>query len=164
MQPLDVSHGIDSEIVGIVDGDGRQVSAAWLRRLRRTGQFLFSGAYAVRSLPGSARPSVHVTFPLEKGNVQVFLRPEVRADGALVLSSSSRAFGGDGAYVVVHGASGAAWAARAPIHEEFVVHVDDRGEPAHRPRACASGGRGHCVSTTGCGVGRLDSRTPRLVS
>ncbi|GAA4123121.1 hypothetical protein GCM10022415_27830 [Knoellia locipacati] len=128
VQPLDVSHGIDSEIVGIVDGQGRQVSAAWLRRLRRTGQFLFSGAYAVRSLPGAARPSVHVTFPLEKGNVQVFLRPEVRADGALVLSSASRAFGRDGAYVVVHGSRGEAWAARVPIHEEFVVHVDDRGE------------------------------------
>ena len=58
--------------------------AAWLRRLRRTGQFLFSGAYAVRTLPGAARPSVHVTFPLEKGDVEVFLRPEVRSDGALV--------------------------------------------------------------------------------
>ena len=128
VQPLDVSHGIDSEIVGIVDGHGRQVAAAWLRRLRRTGQFLFSGAYAVRSLPGADRPSVHVTFPLEKGNVQVFLRPEVRPDGALVLSSASRAFGGDGAYVVVHGPGGRAWAARTPISEEFVVHVDDVGE------------------------------------
>lgn len=128
VQPLDVSHGIDSEIVAILDGEGRQVWAAWLRRLRRTGQFLFSGAYAVRTLPGAPRPSVHVTFPLEQGNVQVFLRPEVRADGALVLSSASRAFGSDGAYVVVHGTGGDAWAARAPIHEEFVVHVDDRGE------------------------------------
>ena len=128
VQPLDVSHGIDSEIVGIVDGEGTQVWAAWLRRLRRTGQFLFSGAYAVRTLPGAARPSVHVTFPLEKGNVQVFLRPEVRSDGALVLSSASCALGGDGAYVVVHGRGRDAWAARVPIHEEFVVHVDDRGE------------------------------------
>lgn len=128
VQPLDVSHGIDSEIVGIVDEAGTQVSAAWLRRLRRTGQYLFSGAYAVRALPGASRPSIHVTFPLEKGNVQVFLHPEARGDGALVLSSASCSFGGDGAYVLVHGSGGAAWAARVPIHEEFVVHLDDRGE------------------------------------
>ena len=32
-----------------------------------------------------ARPSVHVTFPLEEGNVQVFLRPTVLADGSLEL-------------------------------------------------------------------------------
>lgn len=94
VQPLDVSHGIDSEIVAIRDADGEQVWAAWLRRLRRSGQFLFSGAYAVRSLPGAERPGVHVTFPLESGNVQVFLRPEVRDDGALILASTSSAFGG----------------------------------------------------------------------
>jgi len=128
VQPLDVSHGIDSEIVAIRDASGQQVWAAWLRRLRRSGQFLFSGAYGVRSLPGDERPSVHVTFPLERGNVQVFLRPEVRSDGALVLSSTSGAFGAPGAYVLVHGQGDDAWAAKAPIHEQFVLFVDDRGE------------------------------------
>lgn len=132
VQPLDVSHGIDSEIVTIHDAEGQQVWAAWLRRLRRSGQFLFSGAYAVRTLPGAMRPGVHVTFPLEHGNVQVFLRPEVRDDGALVLTSRSSDFGGHGAYVLVHGGTGgagdAAWAAKVPIHEEFVVFVDDRGD------------------------------------
>ncbi|WP_353950266.1 hypothetical protein V6K52_11525 [Knoellia sp. S7-12] len=132
VQPLDVSHGIDSEIVAIRDAAGEQVWAAWLRRLRRSGQFLFSGAYAVRALPGAARPSVHVTFPLEHGNVQVFLRPDVREDGALVLTSTRGPFGGQGAYVLVHGAGarqgGGAWAAKVPIHEEFIVFVDDRGD------------------------------------
>lgn len=128
VQPLDVSHGIDSEIVSIRDAGGDQVWAAWLRRLRRTGQFLFSGAYAVRALPGSPSPSVHVTFPLEKGNVQVFLRPQVRADGALVLSSPRGSFGTEGAYVLVHGTTGRAWAAKVAIHEEFVVYVDEEGE------------------------------------
>ena len=36
---------------------------------------VFSGAYSARTLPGADRPSVHVAFPLESGNVQVFLRP-----------------------------------------------------------------------------------------
>ncbi|KGN38531.1 hypothetical protein [Knoellia subterranea] len=128
VQPLDVSHGIDSEIVAIRDAGGAQVWAAWLRRLRRTGQFLFSGAYAVRTLPGSAQPSVHVTFPLEKGNVQVFLRPHVRADGALLLSSGRGSHGADGAYVLVHGAGSVGWAARVPIHESFTLYRDERGE------------------------------------
>ena len=44
---------------------------------------------------------MHVTFPLESGNVQVFLRPEVRPDGSLVLESPRGSFGEDGAYVVV---------------------------------------------------------------
>jgi len=128
VQPLDVSHGIDSEVITIRDAAGEQVWAAWLRRLRRNGQFLFSGAYAVRALPGAQRPGIHVTFPLENGNVQVFLQPEVRRDGALVLTSARGPFGGPGAYVVVHGRGGGAWAAKVPIHEEFIVFVDDRSE------------------------------------
>lgn len=128
VQPLDVSHGIDSEVVAIRDAMGAQVWAAWLRRLRRTDQFLFSGAYGVRRLPGADRPSIHVTFPLELGNVQVFLRPSTRNDGALVLSSPRGPFGSDGAYVLARQPDGTAWAARAPIHEEFTLYVDDRGE------------------------------------
>ena len=44
---------------------------------------------------------MHVAFPLENGNVQVFLRPEVGDGGSLVLSSPGEGFGGNGAYVVV---------------------------------------------------------------
>ncbi len=128
VQPLDVSHGIDSEIVAILDARGTQVWAAWLRRLRRTGQFLFSGAYAVSTLPGAAQPCVHVTFPLERGNVQVFLNPRAGADGALVLSSAGGGFSDPGAYVTVRGRGSKVWAAKVPIHEEFVVFVDERGD------------------------------------
>ena len=69
---------------------------------------------------------MHVAFPLESGNVQVFLRPGVRADGSLVLSSPPGPFGGDGAYVTVrHGQK--AYAARVPLHERFHVYRDHRG-------------------------------------
>jgi len=63
---------------------------------------------------------------LESGNVQVFLRPSVQADGSLVLSSPPRAFGDDGAYVVVRSGAGRAYAARVPIHERFHVYRDHR--------------------------------------
>jgi hypothetical protein len=74
---------------------------------------------------GAGRPSVHVAFPLESGNVQVFLRPSVVGDGELVLESPSGRFGQDGAYVVVRDARD--HAARTPLHETFHVYVDPHG-------------------------------------
>jgi hypothetical protein len=125
-RPLDVAYGLDSEVVPIVGPDGRQRAAGWLRTLRATGEHVYSGCYSTRLLPGSQQPSVHVAFPLEAGNVQVFLRPRVVRGGALKLSSPVGPFGQDGAYVVVD-VRGRTYAARAPIDETFVVYVDGEG-------------------------------------
>lgn len=125
-RPLDVAHGMDSRVTVLVDAEGRQRSAAWLRTLRSTGEYVYSGAYSTRRLPGADRPSVHVAFPLEQGNVQVFLRPRVLPGGDLELASPSGRFGGDGAYVVVRVGDGV-HAARAPVHETFRVYVDRDG-------------------------------------
>lgn len=125
MRPLDVARGMDSRVVVIRGADGRQVAAAWVRTLRGSGRHVFSGSYSARTLPGADRPSVHVAFPLESGNVQVFLRPSVTDAGGLVLESPPGRWGQDGAYVVVH--DGRAFAARAPLHETFHVYVDERG-------------------------------------
>lgn len=125
MRPLDVAHGMDSRVRLIRDGDGTQVAAAWIRTLRSSGRLVFSGCYSTRTLPGADRASVHVAFPLESGNVQVFLRPTVTDDGGLVLASPRGRFGQDGAYVVVR--DGREHAARVPLHETFHVHVDQHG-------------------------------------
>ncbi|WP_188836447.1 hypothetical protein [Flexivirga endophytica] len=122
-RPLDVAHGMDSTVVRILDGDGEQHAAAWLRTLRESGDYVYSGCYSVRSLPGSDRPSVHVAFPLESGNVQVFLRPRALPGGGLELVSAPGKFGQDGAYVVVR--ERGTHASRAPIHETFRLYVDD---------------------------------------
>ncbi len=129
MNPLDVARGMDSRVTPIRDHRGTQVAAAWTRTLRGSGRPVFSGAYSARTLPGADRPSVHVAFPLESGNVQVFLRPSVVGDGELLLESPSGRFGQDGAYVVVRdpGRDGRAHAARVPMHETFHVHVDPDG-------------------------------------
>jgi hypothetical protein len=124
---LDVAHGIDSRVVHLLGVDGEQHAAGWLRTLSATGEFIYSGCYSARLLPGSDQPSIHVAFPLEAGNVQVFLRPSVQADGSLVLSSPPGAFGRDGAYVVVRDDIHEAHAARVPIHERFHVYRDHRG-------------------------------------
>jgi hypothetical protein len=68
-----------------------------------------------------------VAFPLEQGNAQVFLAPTAREDGALVLDSGPGSFGAPGAYVLVLDEAGRPHAARAPVHERFVVFVDDEG-------------------------------------
>lgn len=125
MRPLDVAHGMDSRVTLIRDGHGTQVAAAWMRTLRGSGRHVFSGSYSARTLPGADRASVHVAFPLESGNVQVFLRPTVTDDGGLVLESPPGRFGEEGAYVVVR--DGRDYAARAPLHETFQVYVDPDG-------------------------------------
>ncbi|MDJ1134020.1 hypothetical protein [Streptomyces iconiensis] len=125
-RPLDVAHGMDSRVSTIVGTDGEQLAAAWIRKLRSTGEYVYSGCYSARVLPRSHQPSVHVAFPLEAGNVQVFLRPRVSSTGALELSSPAGAFGDNGAYVVVQH-RGRAHAARVPLHETFRVYTDSEG-------------------------------------
>lgn len=125
-EPLAVAHGMDSKVVLIVDATGRQRAAGWLRTLRSTGEFVYSGCYSTQLLPGSEQPSVHVTFPLQAGNVQVFLQPRVLPGGDLELSSPAGAFADNGAYVVVvH--RGRTYATRVPIHETFRIYLDDEG-------------------------------------
>lgn len=123
-KPLDVARGMDSRVPIITDGSGTQVAAGWLRTLRSSGDYVFSGCYSSRRLPGSRQPSVRVAFPLESGNVQVFLRPRALPGGELELLSPAGRFGEDGAYVVVSGQRGA-HAARIPIHERFHLYLDE---------------------------------------
>jgi hypothetical protein len=126
IRPLDVAHGVDSRVVVIAGPDGAQRAAGWIRTLRSTGEVIDSGCYSTRVSPGSRQPSVHVAFPLEEGNVQVFLQPSVLPDSALRLTSGGGEFGENGAYVVVRAADGY-HAARVPIHESFRVDVDHEG-------------------------------------
>ncbi|MEV0355055.1 hypothetical protein AB0H71_03240 [Nocardia sp. NPDC050697] len=123
IRPLDTARGIDSRVETLLDGAGAHLGAAWLRTSRATGEYIYSGFYRTAVLPGSTQPSVHVCFPLPLGTIQVFLRPEPGENGALRLVSPPGPFGADGAYVtVVEGER--AWAARLPLHEEFVVYPD----------------------------------------
>ncbi|NUS44196.1 MAG: hypothetical protein HOQ24_10975 [Mycobacteriaceae bacterium] len=127
VQPLAVSRGMSSS-VRVIDGDrpGVRLGAAWLRTLRSDGSRVYGGFYRVGMLPRSAQPHVHVSFPLEEGNVQVFLSPTVGSAGSLWLQSGGREFGGDGAYVLAR--SGGRWfAALVPLRESFHVFVDPEG-------------------------------------
>lgn len=123
---------IDSRVVSVPAAEGPP-AVGWIRTLRSSGDVVYSGAYDLRTLPGAARPSVHVVFPLPQGNLQVFFEPLVVNGGALGLRSLGGDFGEPGTYVVVreHGVS---YAARVPLHETFLVFVDALGalRTAHR--------------------------------
>jgi hypothetical protein len=128
LRPLDTAYGMDSRVMAVRDQDGSQVGAAWLRTLRSTGQAIYGGWYSTELLPGGVRPSIRVVFPLPNGSVTVLLRPEVRSDGALILSSPVGPFGAEGAYLVVTRPDRkSGWALRVPLAERFVVFVDDEG-------------------------------------
>ena len=123
---MSVACGVDSSITRVADADGRHAGSAWLRTLRKSGDYLFSGYYRITLLPSSSQPCIHVSFPLESGNVQVFLHPEVCDDGSLLLTSGQGEFGDIGAYVTVV-ENGKVYAARIPIHERFHVFEDSEG-------------------------------------
>lgn len=134
MRALDVAHGMDSSVTVIHDASGDQASAGWIRQLRSTGDPVLSGAYRTNRLPSSDRASVHVTFPLESGNLQAYLRPRIDGDGSLWLDSPPGGFGDDGAYVLVR-FGGRHLAARVPLHESFHLYLGGEGGAADRPRA-----------------------------
>ena len=124
--PLSVSRGMSSDVRVVVDENGDRLGAAWLRTLRLDGSAVYSGFYRVGHLPSTDQPHVAVAFPLELGNVQVYLAPTAEPDGSLLLDSRSRVFGEDGAYVSVL-VRGRWHAARVPLRERFRVYVDDEG-------------------------------------
>lgn len=125
-RPLDVARGMDSRVIPIIGPDRRQEGAGWFRTLRSTGEYVYSGRYSTQMLPGARGPSVHVAFPLESGNVQVFLHPVALPGGGLELRSPAGRFGEDGAYIVVRD-GGRTYAVRVPLHETFHLYVDDEG-------------------------------------
>jgi hypothetical protein len=128
MRPLDVSHGMDSDVVHLHDAQDRVVGSAWLRTMRKTGATTYSGLYGTVVLPGSEQPSVRVVFPLPLGSLPVLLSPSADGSGGFLLRSALGPFGGDGAYLVLHRADGTLNVRRIPIAEQFHVYVDDDGD------------------------------------
>jgi hypothetical protein len=128
MRPLDVSMGMDSDVVHIHDADDQVVGAGWLRTMRKTGETTYSGMYGIASLPGEDQPHVRVTFPLPIGGLPVFLRPSAGPDGSFHLRHHGRAFGDEGAYLVMDRFDGTVNVRRLPLVEHFHVFVDDQGE------------------------------------
>lgn len=135
LRPLEVAHGMISEVTPVRAADGTVTGTSWHRRLRATGDTVCSGWYGVAAPPGADRPAVRVAFPLPGGRLVVLLRPEVTAAGGLRLTSGPGGWGEDGAYLVVQqaGRMGADRARARAVPRP----CRRRGRAAHRPRPAA---------------------------
>jgi len=103
LSSLDTSWGMTSEVVQVTTPQTGELRAnAWVRTLVKTGRIIYVGSYSVTTPPGTPGPCVKTVFPLPNGNAIVILRPEVLADGSLVLLSEGRRFGDAGFYFTVH--------------------------------------------------------------
>lgn len=130
LSPLDTSRGITSEVLQLIDAGGQVAYTAWLRRLVRTGDVLYAGAYSVCRVSNFSGVCVKVAFPLPNGNALVIMRPDVLADGSLTLVSAGRCFGDPGFYFTVHGRDGRVWARYVRALRER-IHVYPSGPEVH---------------------------------
>jgi len=138
LRPADTAQGMSSRVITLVDPvTDLPVLACWLRRMNATGAVIYAGFYTTDTPPGSDRRCVKVVFPLPQGSINVLLRPELRAGGAVELVSSGRRFGDPGYYRVIRHRDGRTHARYIRALKEYIhVYVDRHGElrTAHRFR------------------------------
>ena len=126
---LDTSRGIVSNILQIIEPDTGQIRhTAWIRQYVGSQNTLYAGSYSLCRVPGYDGNCIKVVFPLPNGNGIVFLKPELRADGSVLIRSDGRQFGGPGFYFTVRRTDGRL-AARylRPMKESIHVYHDKDG-------------------------------------
>jgi hypothetical protein len=101
LSSADTLGGTSSEIFPVRRGE-KHLFSAWIRTLRSSGSTLYVGAYSTALIPGHGSPCIKVVFPLPNGSAMVFMRPELRQDGSLLLLSEGERFGDPGFYFYVH--------------------------------------------------------------
>jgi hypothetical protein len=128
LSPLETARGLVSEIISLRRPDGVVRYTGWFRTLAHQERVLYTGFYMTESAPRLGVACVKVVFPMPRGNATVVLRPELGADGSLVLDSSGRRFGDAGFYrVEARGPERVrVWHVRT-LREHFHVYVDERG-------------------------------------
>jgi hypothetical protein len=135
---MDTSQGMTSDVIQLVDpGDGKVVRTGWLRKSAGSGRVIYAGLYSVGRPGNHSSPCVKVSFPLPLGNSTVFLRPDVRPDGSLLLISKGSRFGDPGYYRVLdEGGETLKVRHLRSLQEMFHVYVDQRGDlrTEHRVR------------------------------
>jgi hypothetical protein len=129
VRPLDTAPGMRSDVIPLVDAEGTQRAAGWLRRLVADGTVVYAGIYEIVEPPRGGGPCVKTVFPLPRGNVIAVLRPEAVGDGSFRLVSKGSAFGEPGMHrsLVVGDRRRRIRYIRA-MHESIHVFVDEGGQ------------------------------------
>lgn len=128
LSPLDTARGMVSEIISMRRPDGTVRYTGWFRTLAHDDNVLYTGFYMTETSPTLGVPCVKVVFPMPDGNATVVLKPEVAADGSLILDSSGRTFGDAGFYRMQRAGADKlrVWQIKS-LKEHFRVFVDDTG-------------------------------------
>jgi len=125
---LELAGGMTSEVLPMIDGEGRRRYTGWLRRVAATDRVIYTGLYSVQRPAGHPDPCVKVSFPVPGGSSTVFLRPEAQPDGSFKLISAGSRFGDPGFYRMLE-VDDAHWRVRyiRTLQEFFHVYVDRQG-------------------------------------
>lgn len=125
---LELAGGMSSEVLPMIDRQGRRIYTGWSRCLVKSKQVIYTGLYSTERPGGDGVPCVKVSFPLPLGSATVFLRPEVDPDGSFRLISAGRRFGDPGFYRMVE-IDEDHWKVRyiRTLREFFHVYIDEQG-------------------------------------
>lgn len=124
---LDSAYGLKSEIISLKDNDGNTVYRVWYRRLKKTGEVVYSGIYNQCELPNGER-CLKIIFPLPQGSATVILSAKTDEKGNLELRSKGKRFGDPGFYFLVEDRKGTLWRHYLPsFHERIFVYEDEEG-------------------------------------
>lgn len=124
---LDTAMGIDSEIISLVDKGGETVYRVWYRRLKKSGEVVYSRIYTHCQVP-SGEKCLKVIFPLPQGSATVVMKMECEKEGNLELVSRGKAYGDPGFYFLVKDRKGNYWKHYLPsFHERVFVYEDREG-------------------------------------
>ena len=127
LSSLDVAKGLESEIIKLSSKEDKTTKwTIWYRKLKSSGDVIYSGIYTTCKNPNYKNHLLKVIFPLPNGNASVIMKKEVLEDGSLLLSSDGQKFGDNGFYFTLIDPNGQHWAkfVRA-IHEWIRVYEDE---------------------------------------
>lgn len=127
LSSLDVAKGLKSEIIKLKSKEDFKAKwTIWYRKLKSSGDVIYSGIYTTCNNPQYKNPLLKVIFPLPNGNASVIMRKEVLADGSLLLSSDGKKFGDNGFYFTLTDHNGRYWAKFVgAMHEWIKVYEDE---------------------------------------
>ncbi|MCJ8331080.1 MAG: hypothetical protein HRT89_09265 [Lentisphaeria bacterium] len=124
---MDTALGIKSDIISLVDSDGKTVYRIWYRRLKKNDEVVYAGIYTQCRIP-SGENCLKVIFPLPQGSATVVMRMSCDSDGNLELESKGKKYGDPGFYFIVKDRKGGLWKHYLPsFHERINVFEDEEG-------------------------------------
>ncbi|MET3731772.1 hypothetical protein [Moheibacter stercoris] len=121
-QPAD-SQEISSELIQLIDKHSKEVNyTIWLRKLKSSGQIIYSGIYGICEIP-SGTICIKAVFPLPKGNATIILKPKVGEKGELILQSIGKKFGDPGFYFLLSDSKNSIWSLyHSSFSDELMIH------------------------------------------